>query len=302
MIQRFDGEDGKRRLEDLLSRQMVGGGSRDIAGALAAAVTVREVRKGDVLIQQDAGDTDLYFVLAGRLSAQVHGREVAVRAAGTHVGEMALIDPSAKRCASVVALDDSVVAGVTERQFTVLAQQHPEMWRALALELGNRLRQRNELVARQNPRPVLFIGSSAEALPIMREIQSGFAHDDILVKPWTWNIFQPSSYPVDDLLAAVRQSDFAVLVVSPDDRVASRGGRFDAPRDNVIYELGLAMGHLGRQRTVIVVPRGEDLKIPSDLAGLNAITFNVGPEGDLVAAIGPVCNELRALIKRLGCK
>ena len=62
------------------------------------------------------------------------------------------------------------------------------------------------------------------------------------------------------------------------------------------------MGHLGRQRTVIVVPRGEDLKIPSDLAGLNPITFKVGPEGDLAAAIGPVCNELRALIKRLGCK
>ena len=78
--------------------------------------------------------------------------------------------------------------------------------------------------------------------------------------------------------------------------------RFDAPRDNVIYELGLAMGHIGRQRTVMVVPRGEDLKIPTDLAGLNPITFKVGPEGDLAAAIGPVCNELRALIRRLGCK
>jgi len=232
MLQRFVGEDGKRRLEDLLSRQMVVGGSREIAVALAAAVTIREVQKDGVLIQQDGGDTDLYFVLAGGLSVQVHGREVAVRSAGTHVGEMALIDPSAKRCASVVALNDSVVASVTEPQFTVLAREHPQMWRALALELANRLRQRNELVARPNPRPVLFIGSSAEALPMTHGIQSGLDHDDILVKPWTWNIFQPSSYPVDDLLAAVRQSDFAVLVVSPDDRVASRGGRFDAPRDN----------------------------------------------------------------------
>jgi len=300
--ERFDGVDGKRRLTDLLLRQRVVSGIGPVAEELFELVAIRVLPVGTSLIQQEDEDTDLHFILSGKVSVQVNGREVAIRTPGSHVGEMALIDPSAKRCAAVVAISDTVVASVTESAFTGLAQRYPYLWRNLAIELASRLRERNELVARPNPRPVLFIGSSAEALPLTQAIQSGLAHEDILVKPWTCNIFQPSNYPVDDLLAAVYQSDFAVLVVSPDDRIASRGERFDAPRDNVIYELGLAMGHIGRHRTVMVVPRGEDLKIPSDLAGLNPVTFKVGPEGDLAAAIGPVCNDLRALIGRLGCK
>src|SRR3989442_5255728 len=102
MLDRFDGEEGKRRLTDLLSRQIVVASAAPIAEALAAVVTVHAIPDRGVLIQQGGIDTDLYFVLAGRLSVQVSGREVAVRAAGTHVGEMALIDPSAKRSASVV--------------------------------------------------------------------------------------------------------------------------------------------------------------------------------------------------------
>jgi CRP/FNR family transcriptional regulator, cyclic AMP receptor protein len=302
MIDRFEGESGNRRLTDLLSRQMVLAGSGPIAETLAGLVAVRAVPDRGLLIQQDGTDTELYFVLSGRVSIQVNGREVAVRGPGTHVGEMAMIDPAAKRCANVVAIGDTVVAAVAEAHFTDLAQRNPQLWRMLALELGNRLRQRNELVTPKNPRPALFIGSSAEALPFARAIESGLQHDDFYVKVWTCNIFQPSHYAIDDLLAAVRQADFAVLVISADDRVTSRGERSDAPRDNVVYELGLAMGSLGRERTIMVIPRGVDLKIPTDLLGLTPITFKVGPEGDLPAAIGPVCNELRTLIRRLGCK
>lgn len=302
MLARFDGENGRRRLVDLLSRQMAVGGAGAVAEELAGLVTVRAVPGREVLIQQDGDDNDLYFVLSGRVSVQVNGREVAVRGPGAHVGEMAMIDPAARRCANVVAIEDTVVAAVSEADFTNVAQRNPHLWRMLALELGNRLRQRNALVTPKNPRPSLFVGSSAEALPIVRAIESGLQHDDFYVRAWTCDIFQPSHYPIDDLLAAVQQADFAVLVISPDDRVTSRGDRSDAPRDNVVYELGMSMGRLGRERTVMVMPRGVDLKIPTDLLGLQPITFKVGPEGDLAAAMAPVCNDLRSLVGRLGCK
>ncbi len=289
-------------MQELLARQRVAGGDQEIARELSAMIRTRRINKGDLLIKQDAVDTDLYVVLVGRFSVQVNGREVAVRPAGTHLGELALIDPAAKRSASVIALEDSVVGSVTEPQFTKLALQYPQMWRALAQELGSRLRQRNALVTPKNPRPSLFVGSSVEALPITRALGSGLQHDDFYVRPWTCNIFQPSNFPVDDLLAAVQQADFGVLVVSADDEVSSRGKCLHAPRDNVVYELGLAMGRLGRERTVMVIPRGVDLKIPTDLLGLTPITYKVGPEGDLAAAIGPVCTDLRALINRLCCK
>ena len=302
MLRRFEGDNGNRLLVESFCRQHVVEGSEALADALVKVAELREVAAGETLIEQSASDNDIYFVITGRVTVRVNGRDVAVRPAGTHVGEMALIDPSVRRCATVVAVEDTVVAKVVESDFSHLADQHSRLWRMLALELAERLRQRNELVASPNPRPVLFLGSSTEALSATQMVQSGLAHDDILVKPWTCNVFQPSQYPVDDLLRVVQQADFAALMISPDDRVTSRMGRSDAPRDNVVYELGLAMGQLGRERTVMVMPRGEDIKIPTDLLGLNPITYKVGPEGDLAAAIGPVCNELRQLIRRLGCR
>ena len=114
MLDRFDGDDGKRRLTDILSRQMALTCSGSIAETLAGLVTVRAVPDRAILIQQDGNDTDLYFVLSGRVSVQVNGREVAVREPGTHVGEMAMIDPAAKRCANVVSIGETVVAVVAE--------------------------------------------------------------------------------------------------------------------------------------------------------------------------------------------
>lgn len=116
MLARFEGEDGKRRPVDLLSRQMALTGMAAVAEELAGLVAIRAVPARAALIQQDGDDSDLFFVLTGRVSVQVHGREVAVRGPGTHVGEMAMIDPAAKRCANVVAIEDTVLAAVTEGQ------------------------------------------------------------------------------------------------------------------------------------------------------------------------------------------
>ena len=69
-----------------------------------------------------------------------------------------------------------------------------------------------------------------------------------------------------------------------------------------VVQLGLAMGQLGRERTLLVMPRQADIKIPTDLLGLTPIKYQIGPEGDLAAAIGPVCIQLRNVIGRLGCK
>jgi len=140
MIERFAGQDRHAALIEALRGQMIVQGNADVAERLSAAATLAEFQLGELIISQDGGDTDIYFILTGRASVVVHGREVAVRAAGVHVGEMVAIDPRARRCASVVALETTVVAKVSEASLTAIAKDHPYLWRRIALELGDRRR------------------------------------------------------------------------------------------------------------------------------------------------------------------
>lgn len=302
MLGRFRGDGGRRLLIEAIRRQRVSDGSEAVAEALANVAVLREVSAGEVLVEEGAADNGLHLVLAGRFSIRIKGREAAIREPGMHVGEMALIDPAEKRCGSAVALEAAVVATIAEPVFSEIAEAHPRMWRVLAVELATRLRQRNRFVSPPNPQPVLFVGSSSESIAITRAIESGLAHDDILVKPWTADVFSPSQFPIDDLVAIVRHADFAALVVSADDHVESRGVSWGAPRDNVIFELGLAMGQLDRDRALLIQDGNADLKIPSDLLGLTPLKYKVGPEGDITAALGPVVNEIRRLIEGKGCR
>ena len=48
------------------------------------------------------------------------------------------------------------------------------------------------------------------------------------------------------------RADFAAFIISPDDTVISRDAENLAPRDNVIFELGLFMGVLNRQRVFLI--------------------------------------------------
>jgi predicted nucleotide-binding protein len=300
--ERFEGDEGKRRLVEELLNQKCIRRTPEMANDLAGVVTLHELKAGAVLIQQDAEDTDMYFILAGKMNIVVNERVLAQRVAGEHVGEMALIDPKAKRSAAVVAKDTVVVAGITEPEFTRLAATHPTLWRYLALELADRLRQRNQWVKQPNAKPHIFIGSSAESLLVAHEIHAGLAHDKFLVKVWTDGVFQASRATIQDLMVQVDMADFAVMVFTPDDNTVSRHKQADAPRDNVVFELGLFMGDVGPERTFIVKPRGAALKIPTDLLGLTPLEYDASNAKEITAAIAPVCHAIRKRVTEQGPK
>ena len=102
VIARFDGDEGKRRLRNRIEKQVVTGGDPTIAADIAEVVNLCDVSTEDVLIVSGASDNDLFLILQGAFRIIVNGRDVALRKAGQHVGEMAIIDPSAPRSASVV--------------------------------------------------------------------------------------------------------------------------------------------------------------------------------------------------------
>jgi CRP/FNR family cyclic AMP-dependent transcriptional regulator len=161
-----------------------------------------------------------------------------------------------------------------------LANAKPPIWRALAVELCRRLDARKKFHRTPNKTARIFIGSSRESLPLARAYKTsleGVAKTKRLkvsVTIWNKGVFGASAFPVESLEAQLGLSDFAVLVADKDDKVTSRGKRSDAPRDNVVFELGLFMGALGRARTFLLVPRGVKLKIPSDLLGLTPLDFD----------------------------
>ena len=144
-----------------------------------------------------------------------------------------------------------------------------------------------------------FIGSSRESLPIVEALVAGWKSSPFIVRPWTGDVFTPSQFPIDDLARQLVACDFAALVLGPDDQVLSRGVTSSAPRDNVLFELGLFMGAIERARTLFIIPRDADVKIPTDILGLNPLRY-VSRTGSLAGNLAPVCSDIAALIHRMG--
>lgn len=297
MIERFEGIVGRRLLASALADQNISHGSKYIAEELLQVAELQEHSGGDVLIPQDCEKNDIFFVITGSFRIEINGRLVAVRQAGTHVGEMALIDCKARRCATVRAAETSVVAKVTEPDFSRIAAQYPEMWRRIAVELCGRLRNRNQSIRWPNEVPNVFICSSAENVFVAEQIQLGLSHHPSVVRVWTDQVFGPMKHTMEDLEREVIKADFAIAVVMGEDVVRTRKRQTAIPRDNVIFELGLFMGQLGRHRTIMIVPRGINLKLPSDLLGITPLMYspptNPTDASILAAALGPVCTQLR---------
>jgi hypothetical protein len=151
-------------------------------------------------------------------------------------------------------------------------------------------------------KPKLFIGSSSSktALSIAHDVQENLEHDAEAV-PWDQNVFNLSQTNIESLVKALNSFDFAVFVLWPDDVTVSKGAQQRTARDNVIFELGLFIGHLGRGRVFIIVPRGfeKQLHLPSDLAGVAPADFDART-GNQVAALGPACNKIRRAMQELG--
>jgi CRP/FNR family transcriptional regulator, cyclic AMP receptor protein len=300
MMNRFEGDAGKRIRLEALTRQKLIGRNAALAAEVDARATLVSVPKGVVLIEQGASDNDIYLILSGALSIVVNGREVARRIPNDHVGEMAAVEPTQRRSASVIAAEESVVLKLAERDFFEFGNRYPELYRWIARELARRLLQRNAFISQTHEKIRVFIISSAESLEVARTVQNAFAHDPFTTTVWTDGVFRVTNYTLQSLEDQVDNSDFAVAVAHGDDITDSRGTKWPAPRDNVIFELGLFMGRLGKSRAILMEPRGDGIKLPSDLAGITTMPYRYTRGADAAALMAPACNSLREYILRLG--
>ena len=209
------GQEGRGTLVEALRNQSAINGEVSLAEAVCDQAEILGFKPDETIIEESAPTNDVYFILSGIVSIRVSGREVAVRTSGQHVGEMAALDPGKQRSASAVAEDEVVVARVDASALNTIGESFPQLWKNIARELSERIRQRNRYVLPMNPRPVLFLGSSTESLGILREIQTALDHDPIILRPWTDGIFEAGSFPVESLERELENADFAVLILSP---------------------------------------------------------------------------------------
>lgn len=306
MKEQFEGKARKRRLKDALLEQRIVARDDAIANKLLALVKLKEVEKDEILIEQNGGDTSLYLIISGSFRIVINGRLINIRRAGNHVGEMAAIEPGQPRSATVVADELSVVAELSEPQFAKLADKFPRIWRILASELSRRLYERSGQINAPHEKIRLFVISSKEALPIARALSRVFKKEEFETKLWTEDVFKVSNYTLEDLEREIDASDFAVAIAHPDDKTKSRGKNWPSPRDNVIFELGLFMGRLGRRRAILMEPRSdENVKLPSDLAGIRTIVYTPLPGGtvkahQIRAALAKASDALKKHIYQLG--
>lgn len=300
LIDRFQGEAGRGSLIDAMLQQQIVIGDRDLAQELADRAELIEVSEGEAIISQGGDDNDLFLIVAGSFRIIVNGRDVASRGRGDHVGEMVVVEPSQRRSADVVAAETALVAKLTHADVTDLASRHPNIYRVIARTLARRLLERNKLVGQHREKIRVFIICSVEALTVGRTIENAFAHDDFVVRLWTNDVFKVASYALESLETEVDDSDFAIAIAHSDDVTLFRDQEWPAPRDNVVFELGLFMGRLGRKRAILMEPREDKVKLPSDLSGITTIPYSYQPGKDAAALMAPACNMLRDHIMEMG--
>lgn len=301
MIERFRGVEGRARLVEALLQQEAVANERPVAERLALTGELVEFRPGAAIIEQGAADDDVYFLIHGNVAVVVNGHVVAQRNGGQSVGELAAIDAAAPRSATVRATNTVTALRVSRSAFLEAGDESAAFWKRLATQCAKRLREREKFHLPPNPTPVMFIGSARESLDVAEATASALAGSSIDVRLWSkGGVFGPSSITIESLMEQVEVADFALLVLGPDDKIQSREVERFGPRDNVIFEMGLFLGRLGRRRVFMMQDDALNLKIPSDLAGVHPIKFKRDAGSSLNDCLCSPCEEIRKIVTERG--
>jgi len=149
-------------------------------------------------------------------------------------------------------------------------------------------------------KPRIFIASSVESLDVADAININLDHQ-AEVTIWRNGTFKLSTGSIDSLVEKAKSVDFAIFIFTPDDLSVIRDQSKYVVRDNVLFELGLFIGTLEKNRCFLVKPRDVDLHFPTDLLGLTPADYEANrSDGDLASAVNHPCILIKKEIASLG--
>lgn len=144
----------------------------------------------------------------------------------------------------------------------------------------------------------VFIGSSNAAVYIAEYAQVELA---AVSSPeiWTNGKFRSHLTPIESLFLALDEFDFALFVALPEDLTTRRGSGSSTMRDNVLFEAGLFLGRVGRERVFIIAPNDTQditLSLPSDLTGI-APTHYDPTASNIQSSVGTALHQMKVALR-----
>lgn len=146
-------------------------------------------------------------------------------------------------------------------------------------------------------KPKIFIGSSTAGASIAEKVKANLsAIGDCFI--WNEpNVWEPNRSTFENLLRMVSYFDFGVFVATADDLTLTNDKIVIEPRDNVILEMALFCGAMGRDKSFLLVEDG--IKLPTDFNGIYMPRFKKLDDSTIKTA----CDEYSSKIEehyRLG--
>jgi predicted nucleotide-binding protein len=108
----------------------------------------------------------------------------------------------------------------------------------------------------------VFLAYSSKARDTANDLIKFLQSRGIAVRDWELD-FSPGG-TIDELSDASRRCLGAIMPLTKDDEFLGEEN-YAAPRDNVIFEMGLFMESKGRERVLVV--REQGAKMPADIGG-----------------------------------
>lgn len=147
-------------------------------------------------------------------------------------------------------------------------------------------------------KPRVFIGSSVESLDIAQAIQQ-YLNYEFYCDIWTQGIFKASTTALDSLISELKNFDFAIFVFGGEDVTKIRNIEYNSTRDNIIFETGLFMGKLGRERVFYIAPDNVKIHMPTDLNGFEAQKYQA-QHPNIIASVATACMSIKMQMNKLG--
>jgi len=141
-----------------------------------------------------------------------------------------------------------------------------------------------------NLKPKIFIGSSKTAYSTAEKVRDNFLSS---VECYLWKdpgIWEINRSTFDNLLRMVSFFDFGVFIATADDLTLTNDKIVIEPRDNVILEMSLFLGAMGRDKAFLLVEEG--IKLPSDFNGIYMPRFERANDKSIKDACDGYINKI----------